>query len=77
MSDAVINLEEKIGKTVGRRTKLRDAFEYGMGLQRAGSELAQALGGPRYPKGVFRFKSHEEADAWLMKYRILSATKRS
>jgi len=77
MSHTAINLEETIGKTVGRRTKLRNAFEYGMAQQRAGSELVRALGGPRYPKGVFRFHSHEEADAWLMKYRILSATKRS
>jgi len=71
-----INLEEKIGKTVGRRRQVRDAFRYGMGLQRLGAELSRSLGGPRYPKGVFKFHSHEEADAWMMKYQIRSATKR-
>jgi hypothetical protein len=33
-------------------------------------KLAVDLRGPRrlfVPKGVYRFKSHEEADAWLMK----------
>ena len=72
--DPVINLEEKIGKTVGRRTVVRDAFRYGMGLQRTAAQLARSLGHPRYPRGAFKFHSHEEADAWLMKYRIQSAT---
>jgi hypothetical protein len=77
MDYTVINLEEKVGKTVGRRTVVRDAFRYGMALQRMSSQLGRSLGGPRYPKGVFRFRSHEEADAWLMKYQIQSATKTS
>lgn len=72
--NAVINLEENIGKTVGRRTVVRDAFRYGMALQHSASQLARALGHPRYPRGVFKFHSHEEADAWLMKYQIQSAT---
>jgi len=63
-----INLEEQIGKTVGRRRSPRDAFEYGMQLQKAGGELMRTFGKGRIPKGVFRFHSHEEADAWMMKY---------
>ena len=76
MAHTVINLEENIGKTVGRRTVVRDAFHYGMELQRTASQLSRSLGGTRYPKGVFRFHSHEEADAWLMKHQIRSATNR-
>jgi hypothetical protein len=63
-----INLEEQIGKVVGRRLSPRDAFEYGMRLQKAGGELMRTFGKARIPKGVFRFHSHEEADAWMMKY---------
>ena len=64
----IINLEEAIGKTVGRRVAPRDSFRYGMGVQRAGVELGKALKVRFVPRGVFRFHSHEEADAWMMKY---------
>jgi hypothetical protein len=64
----VINLEEKIGKTVGRRTLPRDAFAYGMGLQKAGAQLAKTFRMRGVPKGAYKFHSHEEADAWLMKH---------
>jgi len=64
----VINLEESIGKTVGRRTAPGDAFRYGMGLQKTGAQLARTLGYPRFPRGIFKFRSFEEADAWTMKY---------
>jgi hypothetical protein len=64
----VINLEEKFGKIVGRRV-VGDSFRYGMGLQKTGAQLAQTFGQARMPKGAFKFHSHEEADAWLMKYR--------
>ena len=75
MDYTVINLEEKIGKTVGRRTVVRDAFRFGMALQKSGSQFTRALGYPRYPKGVFRFCAHEEADAWMMKHQIRTAPK--
>ena len=65
----VINLEEHIGKTVGRRVAIGDSFTYGMQLQKTGAQLARSLGAPGLPKGAFKFHSHEEADAWLMKYR--------
>jgi hypothetical protein len=63
-----INFEEKIGKTVGRRTAPRDIFAYGMALQKTGTELAKTFRLRGSPRGVFRFHSHEEADAWLMKH---------
>ena len=64
----IINLEENIGKTVGRRTAPRDALRYGFGVQRTGVELGKALKVRFVPRGVFRFHSHEEADAWMMKH---------
>lgn len=77
MGHTIMNLEENIGKTVGRRAVVRDAFRYGMELQRTAAQLSSRLGSPRYPKGAFRFHSHEEADAWLMKHQIRSATNRT
>ncbi len=65
-----INFEEKIGKTVGRRTAPRDPFAFGMALQKSGVEMARTFRLRGIPKGVFRFRSHEEADAWLMKHLI-------
>ncbi|MDP9292318.1 MAG: hypothetical protein M3O82_08140 [Verrucomicrobiota bacterium] len=67
MKHPVINVEETIGKTVGRRV-IRDGFRYGMGMQRLAVQMQKTFGGPRFPKGVFRFQSFEDADAWMMKY---------
>ena len=61
-----INLEEKIGKTVGRRREVSDPFAYAMALQKTANELRKAtIGRGLCPKGVFKFKSHEEADQWM------------
>jgi hypothetical protein len=63
----LINLEEKIDRFVGKRTKAPNA------LSTATSNIAdavawqKALGGLRIPRGVYRFKTHEEADAWMVK----------
>lgn len=56
----VINVEEFIGKTVGRRVP-----PSGAGLQKT---LNQVMAGQKRgicPRGVYRFKTHEEADAWM------------
>ena len=61
-SRPVINVEEFIGKTVGRRVP-----PSGAGLQKTFNQVlvSQKMGiGIR---GVFRFKSHEEANQWTMK----------
>lgn len=74
MKHHVINVEEKIGKTVGRRV-LKDGWSYAMGMQKTVGQLQKTFGGPRFPRGVFRFNSFEEADAWMMRH-IIAATKR-
>ena len=53
-------------KVLGRRREPQPSRENMDAIQK----LALDLRGPRrlfLPKGVYRFKSHEEADAWLMK----------
>ena len=57
-----INLEETLGKTVGKR-KIVDTFAFGMELQRAGNTMRRSNG---LPKGVYKFHSHEEADQWIL-----------
>lgn len=60
----VINLQDPVGKTVGKR-RVRDAFDYGMKLQKAAATFQQAW--VPIPKGVHRFRSFEEADEWLIR----------
>jgi hypothetical protein len=72
--DPVINLEDKIGKTVGRRLVPNPLRVRENEIQEA-KEWRRGFGGIRVPRGVFRFRSHEEADAWLMKHLIAAATK--
>lgn len=45
-----------------------------MDAQKAANQLRHAFGHRGLcPKGVFRFRSHEEADAWMMKMLAKSA----
>jgi hypothetical protein len=59
-----INIDEPLGKTVGRRTSARDPLSPG-GPTPADSKAWLALGGLRVPRGVYRFRTHNEADEWL------------
>jgi hypothetical protein len=64
----VFNIDDPVGKVVGRRTKftVRSYIDYALGLQKTLGEFHR----PRFPKGVYRFKSHEEADQWLTEHSI-------
>jgi hypothetical protein len=64
----IVNLEEHPGKVVGRRRDARDPLDVA-GAQCAADARAwkQALGTLPIKKGVYRFRTHEEADAWLWK----------
>lgn len=61
----VVNLEEQPGKIVGRRVPSSGLVV--QGAQRSADSRAwqRALGGIRVKRGVYRFRTHEEADAWL------------
>jgi hypothetical protein len=64
--EPIVNLDENVGKAVGRR-RPADAFATAMKLQKTVNELQSHLTGI-CPKGVFRFKTHKEADEWLLKW---------
>jgi hypothetical protein len=63
----IINLEETIGKTVGRRRPPRDALAAGFAMQTTLNEFMKSSGHRLAPSGVFRFRSHQEADEWMLK----------
>ncbi|MBI4327052.1 MAG: hypothetical protein HY674_17575 [Chloroflexi bacterium] len=65
MKQPFINVEEKIDRCVGRRTKTPDALSTATSNKANSIAWCQALGGIRVPRGVHRFKTHEEADQWL------------
>ncbi len=62
----LINNEEFPGKVVGRRQMPRDPLAL-----RPGNRIEDARAWKRalrtmpVPKGVYRFRTHEEADEWL------------
>jgi hypothetical protein len=62
----VVNIDEKIGKTVGRR-KAGDPLLVTPGDKARKRDMQKAGFFPRFPRGVFKFRSFEEADAWMMK----------
>jgi len=61
------NVEEKIDRFVGRRAAAPDSLLAGMQLQETGAQLFQSFKHRWMPKGVYRFKTHEEADEWMIK----------
>ena len=62
-----VNIEEKIDRFVGKRTGTPDSLQAGMQLQETAAQLHKAFKHRWWPKGVYRFKTHEEADAWMTK----------
>jgi len=69
-----INVEEKIDKVVGLRTRTPDPFKSGMQLQTLAVQLHRSLRQRWAPKGVYRFKTHEEADEWMNRMLARSQT---
>jgi hypothetical protein len=67
MKPPFINIEEKIDRFVGRRTGQADSLRAGMQLQELAAQLHKTFKHRWMPKGVYRFKTHEEADAWMTK----------
>ena len=65
-----INVEERIDKIVGRRTKAPDPLTTDTSRKAEAVAWREAIGGVRVPRGVHRFRTHEEADEWL--WRMIS-----
>jgi hypothetical protein len=61
-----INVEEKIDRVVGRRTNTLDGLKAGMQLQASAVEFHRGFKHRWAARGVYRFKTHEEADEWMM-----------
>jgi hypothetical protein len=61
----LINVEEKIDRIVGNRTEPPDGLCLATSTKADAIAWRKALGGVRVPRGVHRFKTHEEADQWL------------
>jgi hypothetical protein len=70
MDYATINVDDPIGKTVGKRV-VKNAWKLAMDGQKSLMQFRYNLGhGGLCPRGVFRFKSHQEADEWLIKMLV-------
>jgi large subunit ribosomal protein L21 len=60
-----INVEEKIDRFVGRRTRTPDAFPPRPATRRTPSRAQKRFRHRALARRVHRFKTHEEADQWL------------
>jgi hypothetical protein len=56
---------EGVDRMVGRRTKAPNPLSTRTSNKADAIAWRKALGGVRVPKGVYRFRTHEEADQWL------------
>jgi hypothetical protein len=70
MKHPLINVDERIDRVVGRRTKAPDALSVKTSKKADAIAWRKAFGGLRVPRGVYRFSTHEEADEWL--WRMIS-----
>ncbi len=64
MKEPFINLDEKIDRFVGRRGT-PDSLSTCNSTKADAIAWREKFGGTGIPKGVYRFKTHEEADEWL------------
>jgi hypothetical protein len=67
----LFNLEEQPGKVVGHRAAQPAAYDR---LVRNAAALMPRL---PFPKGVFCFRTHEEADAWTNEHILRQALKKA
>jgi len=67
---SVINIEETIGKTVGRRKPPNHLCPKTHSIERSkGWYKAFPIGSP--PRGIQRFQTHEEANQWILKNTVV------
>jgi hypothetical protein len=71
MKRPMVNLEETFGKIVGKN--ISGAADYDR-LVDAAEQLMPAL---PFPKGVYRFRSFEEADRWTQHHILKAARKKN
>lgn len=71
MKPPIINVEEQIGKTVGRIPGGAPDYDR---LAASAEALMPRL---PFPKGVYRFRTFEEADSWTEQHILQAARKKS
>ena len=71
MKQPIVNLQEKIGKMVGKLPE--KGFDYDKLVDAAESFMPRLP----FPKGVYKFKSFEEANAWEMEHILKAARQRN
>jgi hypothetical protein len=67
----VVNVEEVSDRIVGKRR----GMARGTGLQETVNDLRRSFGHGFVPKGVYRFRTHEEADEWMLKMLVRHSRK--
>lgn len=65
MKQPFINVEEKIDRFVGKQTKTPDGLSTATSSVEDSIARRKKFGGIGVPRGVYRFKTHEEADEWM------------
>ena len=65
MEQPFVNVEEKIDRFVGKRTQTPDALSTKTSNKADALAWQKAFQTNGVPRGVYRFKTHEEADEWL------------
>jgi len=65
--ETIVNLEETPGKTVGRRKPAANTLDPNAHRKADAKAWQEAFRNGGLPKGVYKFHSHEEADAWTWK----------
>lgn len=63
--EPIINVEETPDKVVGRRRGVRDTLALEGNRKKDAIDWNRVFPIRSIPKGVYRFKTHEEADEWL------------
>jgi hypothetical protein len=65
--------EDEPDRIVGKRTKTPDGLSAAATNPSEALSWRKAFGGVRVPRGIHRFKTHEEADQWL--WRMIARPK--
>lgn len=61
------SIEERIDRVVGRRARAVDPLAVSSSSRQDAVAWRDAFGGIRVARGVYRFRTHQEADEWLWK----------
>jgi hypothetical protein len=75
MAEPLINIEETPDKIVGRRRVVTNPFSLEGNRKEDARAWQKAMPRTFIPKGVYRFRTHEEADEWEWKMIMRSRRK--